>query len=81
MAENMTRSAEGKPGKKVREAWDGDRPEPAAARERLLEVAALCIARNGIPATGIPYRNTREALDEFLERMRSHDTPEAAGGP
>lgn len=51
----MTRNAEGQPRSKQREAWDGDRPEPAAARERLLEVAARCIARNGIPATGIAH--------------------------
>ncbi len=51
----MTRNAEGEPRSKPREAWDGDPPEPAAARERLLEVAARCIARNGIPATGIAH--------------------------
>lgn len=51
----MTRNAEGEPRRKAREAWDGDRPEPAAARERLLEVAARCISRNGIPATGIAH--------------------------
>ncbi|MBT8468633.1 MAG: TetR/AcrR family transcriptional regulator [Myxococcales bacterium] len=51
----MTRYAEGEPRRKAREAWAGDPPEPAAARERLLEVAARCIARNGIPATGIAH--------------------------
>lgn len=51
----MPRNAEGEPRSKPREPWDGDRPEPAAARERLLEVAAGCIARNGIPATGIAH--------------------------
>lgn len=51
----MTRNAEGEPRVRQREPWDGDRPEPAAARERLLEVAARCIARNGIPATGIAH--------------------------
>jgi len=55
LAENMTRNAEGERRSKPREAWDGDPPEPAAARERLLEVAARCIARNGIPATGIAH--------------------------
>jgi AcrR family transcriptional regulator len=51
----MTRNAESDPRSRQREPWDGDRPEPAAARERLLEVAARCIARNGIPATGIAH--------------------------
>jgi AcrR family transcriptional regulator len=51
----MTRNSEGERPSKPREAWAGDPPEPAAARERLLEVAARCIARNGIPATGIAH--------------------------
>lgn len=51
----MTRNANEGPRGKQREAWDGDPPEPAAARERLLEVAASCIARNGIAATGIAH--------------------------
>jgi AcrR family transcriptional regulator len=51
----MNQNAEGEPPSKQREPWDGNRPEPAAARERLLEVAAHCIARNGIPATGIAH--------------------------
>ena len=51
----MTRNANEGPRGKQREAWDGDPPEPAAARERLLEVAARCIARNGIAATGIAH--------------------------
>ena len=52
---DMTQNADREPRTKQREAWDGDPPEPAAARERLLEVAARCIARNGIPATGIAH--------------------------
>jgi AcrR family transcriptional regulator len=40
---------------KQREAWDGDPPHRTAARERLLEVAARCIARNGIAGTGIAH--------------------------
>lgn len=55
LSSNVTQSSEREPRSKPREAWDGDRPEPAAARERLLEVAARCIARNGIPATGIAH--------------------------
>ncbi|MGB5372827.1 MAG: helix-turn-helix domain-containing protein [Polyangiales bacterium] len=51
----MTRNSEGERRSKPREAWAGDPPEPAAARERLLEAAARCIARNGIPATGIAH--------------------------
>jgi len=51
----MTRNADRDPRAKQREAWDGDPPEPAAARERLLEVTARCIARNGIPGTGIAH--------------------------
>jgi AcrR family transcriptional regulator len=38
-----------------REAWDGDPPHRTAARERLLEVAALCVARDGIAGTGIAH--------------------------
>ncbi len=40
---------------KPKEAWDGDPPLRTAARERLLEVAALCIARDGIAGTGIAH--------------------------
>jgi len=40
---------------KQREAWDGDPPHRTAARERLLEVAALCVARDGIAGTGIVH--------------------------
>jgi AcrR family transcriptional regulator len=43
------------PRSKQREAWDGDPPQPTAARERLLSVAARCVARNGIAATGIAH--------------------------
>ena len=38
-----------------REAWDGDPPQRTAARERLLEVAARCVARDGISGTGIAH--------------------------
>jgi AcrR family transcriptional regulator len=48
-------SAEEEPRSKQREAWDGNPPERTAARERLLEVAARCVARNGIAATGIAH--------------------------
>jgi AcrR family transcriptional regulator len=34
-------------------SWAGDSPLPGAARERLLEAAARCIARDGLAATGI----------------------------
>ena len=43
------------PRGKQREAWDGDPPHRTAARERLLEVAALCVARDGIAGTGIAH--------------------------
>ena len=43
------------PPTKQREAWDGDPPQPTAARERLLAVAARCVASNGIAATGIAH--------------------------
>ena len=43
------------PRSKQREAWDGDPPHRTAARERLLEVAALCVARDGIAGTGIAH--------------------------
>lgn len=36
-----------------RAAWAGDPPQRSAARERLLDAAARCVARNGLPATGI----------------------------
>ncbi len=38
-----------------REAWDGDPPQRNAARERLLEVAAHCVARDGLTDTGIAH--------------------------
>jgi AcrR family transcriptional regulator len=34
-------------------AWAGRPPQPEAARERLLDAAARCIARDGLGATGI----------------------------
>jgi AcrR family transcriptional regulator len=49
-----TTTDEGPPSKQ-REAWDGDPPHRTAARERLLEVAALCVARDGIAGTGIAH--------------------------
>jgi len=36
-----------------RRAWDGSPPLPAAARQRLLEAAARCIARDGLSATSV----------------------------
>ncbi len=36
-----------------RAAWAGDPPQRSAARERLLDAAARCVARDGLPATGI----------------------------
>lgn len=38
-----------------REAWDGDPPQRTAARERLLEIAGQCVARDGITGTGIAH--------------------------
>ena len=49
------RSADEEPGSKQRGAWDGNPPDRTAARERLLEVAAQCIARDGIVGTGIAH--------------------------
>jgi AcrR family transcriptional regulator len=49
-----TTTDEGPPSKQ-RAAWDGDPPHRTAARERLLEVAALCVARDGITGTGIAH--------------------------
>jgi len=52
----MTRSSvDEEPLNKQREAWDGNPPHRTAARERLLEVAALCVARDGIAGTGIAH--------------------------
>ena len=48
-------SADEEPRSKQREAWDGAPPQRTAARERLLEVAALCVARDGIAGTGIAH--------------------------
>ena len=48
-------SADESPRSKQREAWDGDPPHRTAARERLLEVAASCVARDGISGTGIAH--------------------------
>lgn len=36
-----------------RAAWAGDPPQRSAARERLLDAAARCVVRDGLPATGI----------------------------
>ncbi len=36
-----------------RRAWDGNSPQVEAARQRLLEAAARCIARDGIAATTV----------------------------
>ena len=49
-----TTTDEGPRGKQ-RAAWDGDPPHRTAARERLLEVAASCVARDGISGTGIAH--------------------------
>lgn len=43
--------AERAEGSRGHRAWDGDPPHAAAARQRLLEAAARCIARAGIAAT------------------------------
>jgi len=52
----MTQSSSNQPARsKPRDAWDGDPPLRTAARERLLEVAAHCIARDGIAGTGIAH--------------------------
>ncbi len=48
-------SVDEEPRSKQREAWDGDPPHRTAARERLLEVAAICVARDGIAGTGIAH--------------------------
>jgi AcrR family transcriptional regulator len=48
-------SADEEPRSKQREAWDGDPPHRTAARERLLAVAAQCVARDGIARTGIAH--------------------------
>ena len=54
--EVMTHSSiDEEPRSKQREAWDGDPPHRTAARERLLEVAAVCVARDGIAGTGIAH--------------------------
>ena len=37
----------------TRRAWDGDSPHTAAARQRLFEATARCIAREGIAATTV----------------------------
>jgi AcrR family transcriptional regulator len=44
-----------KPRGTQREPWDGDPPHRTAARERLLEIAARCVARDGIAGTGIAH--------------------------
>ncbi len=52
----MTGTSSNQPARsKPREAWDGDPPLRTAARERLLEVAAHCLARDGIAGTGIAH--------------------------
>lgn len=39
--------------RRVRPAWDGDPPQAAAARQRLLEAAARCIARDGTAGASV----------------------------
>ena len=58
------RSADEEPRSTHRQAWNGDPPERSNARERLLEVAARCVARNGIAGTGIAH----VALDAGVSR-------------
>jgi AcrR family transcriptional regulator len=55
MSHGSHSGAEEEPPSKQREAWDGDPPHRTAARERLLEVAAICVARDGIAGTGIAH--------------------------
>jgi len=49
------RNTDEEPRGQQREAWAGDPPHRTAARERLLEVAARCVARDGIAGTGIAH--------------------------
>lgn len=52
----MTGRSSNQPARsKPRVAWSGDPPLRTAARERLLEVAAGCLARDGIDGTGIAH--------------------------
>ena len=51
----MTETANKKRASSPREAWDGDPPQRTAARERLLDVAARCVARDGLHGTGIAH--------------------------
>ena len=48
-------STDEEPRSRHRDAWDGDPPHRTAARERLLEVAGRCVARDGIAGTGIAH--------------------------
>lgn len=40
-------------GSSARQSWEGDPPQVAAARQRLLEAAARCIGRDGIAASSM----------------------------
>lgn len=50
---SATRPTQPAEGDRGRRAWDGDPPHTAAARQRLLEAAARCIAREGIAGTTV----------------------------
>lgn len=46
--QGSSRAAHGAPGRRGRRAWDGNPPQTEAARQRLLEATARCIARDGL---------------------------------
>lgn len=50
---SATRPAPPAEGSRGRRAWDGNPPHAAAARQRLVEATARCIAREGIAATTV----------------------------
>ena len=44
---------DGDGGRSAKPAWAGRPPEPGSERERLLDAAAACVARDGVVATGV----------------------------
>ncbi len=53
MSPELVETRQAETGGKGSGRWDGNSPQAAAARQRLLESAARCIARDGIPATTV----------------------------
>ena len=63
-----------------RRAWDGNPPQVAAARERLLEAAARCIARDGIAAASVAAIATEAGVSRQTVYRYFRSRGELTGG-